>query len=571
MLRSLCIGVLGFLAACGGNDLVLPGEGSPAHLTIVSGNNQSGQAGAPLADPIVVLVTDSRDRPVADVEVAFTFNGGEGTTLVPETAITDADGRTSTQLQLGATLGEVQGRARVTSGSTVLEAPFTAVTVPGAASAMRAISGGDQTAQVGAALPNPLVVEVDDAFGHPIADVTVTWSVTGGGSTSAATTVTGTDGRTSVQRTLGPTAGAQTARASVAGLSGSPVVFTHQATAAPASQVSIVAGNGQTGPVATRLPQDLIVLVRDGSGNAVTGASVAWVVTSGGGAAQSATSTTGSDGRASTGWTLGSTPGTNRLEARVAGIGVATFTATASAGTSVALAMRTQPAGTAVTGVPFGRDPVVELRDGSGNAVRRSGVVVTVAIASGNGTLGGTTTQSTDDNGRARFGDLQINGGSGPHTLIFSAPDHASVTSDAIDVRSPSVATTTTIIADIPDPSVPGEAVTVTFSVTSNAGSPTGTVTVTANGGGESCSAPVAVGSCTLVLIGEGSRTLTASYVGDAPFEASSDTESHDVVPSDSDPGDNPDDGPGDGPGGNNGDDDGPDGNPGPGNPGPEN
>src|SRR4029078_13482839 len=67
-----------------------------------------------------------------------------------------------------------------------------------------------------------------------------------------------------------------------------------------------------------------------------------------------------------------------------------------------------------------------------------------------------------------------------------------------------------------------GEAVTVTFSVTSTAGTPSGNVTVTASGGGESCTGSVAEGRCDIVLTQTGDRNLTATYQGDQAFASSS-------------------------------------------------
>jgi hypothetical protein len=92
--------------------------------------------------------------------------------------------------------------------------------------------------------------------------------------------------------------------------------------------------------------------------------------------------------------------------------------------------------------------------------------------------------------------------------------------------------TTTTITSDNPDPSTPGQSVTVQWTVTPNApggGTPTGTVTVTVSGGAETCNAAVATGQCSLVLNGTGARTITATYSGDTNFNGGSDTESHTV------------------------------------------
>jgi Domain of unknown function (DUF1929)/Bacterial Ig-like domain (group 1) len=90
-------------------------------------------------------------------------------------------------------------------------------------------SGNGQTGRVGQELPNPLVVTVTNDAGNPVEGVSVTWTVDGGGSVSAGSTKTGSNGQASVVRTLGPTAGEQQTKASVAGLQGSPVTFTSTA------------------------------------------------------------------------------------------------------------------------------------------------------------------------------------------------------------------------------------------------------------------------------------------------------------------------------------------------------
>ena len=80
------------------------------------------------------------------------------------------------------------------------------------------LDGNNQTGLVGQTLAEPLVVLVIDANGDPVGNVTVNWSAQGGGTVSAASVTTGADGRASVQRTLGATAGQQTTTASVSGV-----------------------------------------------------------------------------------------------------------------------------------------------------------------------------------------------------------------------------------------------------------------------------------------------------------------------------------------------------------------
>jgi len=79
--------------------------------------------------------------------------------------------------------------------------------------------------------------------------------------------------------------------------------------------------------------------------------------------------------------------------------------------------------------------------------------------------------------------------------------------------------TTTTITTHTPDPSAVGQAVTVEYSVTSTAGTPAGNVTV--SDGTDSCVGTVAAGSCTLTFTSAGTKTLTATYAGDASYNGS--------------------------------------------------
>jgi len=78
-------------------------------------------------------------------------------------------------------------------------------------------------------------------------------------------------------------------------------------------------GNAQTAPPGTALRAPLSVKVTRAGGVAAPGVAVQWVVTGGSGTVSDATSTTGSDGVASTSWTLGPNTGTNTLEARLSG------------------------------------------------------------------------------------------------------------------------------------------------------------------------------------------------------------------------------------------------------------
>jgi len=91
---------------------------------------------------------------------------------------------------------------------------------------------------------------------------------------------------------------------------------TQPETSSPA--LALVSGSGQTAVAGATVADPLVVQVtRDGS--PLSGASVTWTVTAGGGSPSPASSVTDSNGQASTTWTLGSTDGSNTLEASVAG------------------------------------------------------------------------------------------------------------------------------------------------------------------------------------------------------------------------------------------------------------
>jgi hypothetical protein len=531
LLGSLVVGLsLGF-AACSGENLTLPSEGEPAAIAVTGGNGQSGRVGTDLA-PLIVLVTDTKNRPVAGatVEFDFTQSGGQAN---PASAVTGSDGQASTVLRLGTQVGSVSGVARVPvpAGRAPVQTTFTATAVSSDANGIALVSGDNQTGMVGTKLAQPLVVQVTDGFGNPISGVTVGWSVTGGGSVSAPLTDTDVNGQASVERTLGLTAGTQTTLASASGLAGSPVTFTHTANAGNVS--SVVKISGDVGSAAAGTTVGLVVEVRDADGNPISGASVNWVVGEGGGNVTPANNTTGSDGRASAQWTLGSAPATNTLTA-VSGGATATFTITGTGtGSPSKLAITTQPPPSVEIGQTLSPAPVVQIKDNAGHDVAVPGVDITVVLKSaGSARLEGTLTVTSDANGRATFSDLKVTGATGGRQLLFTADGYTSATSTKFDVNKAS--TTTAITADDPDPSDQNVPVTVSFTVSSSAGTPTGNVDVTISGGSEHCTATLSSGSGSCQLTGltaTGARTVTATYKGDPLFATSSGTATHTVNP----------------------------------------
>ena len=370
-------------AACGGADLVLPGEAGPAQIVIARGDGQTASVGSALADSIVVRVTDAQDRAVAGLAIAFAPTGASSGDVVPDTSLTGADGRAGTRWVLGSAAGPQTVDAKV-AGFGALSVRFTASALPTTAAAITPFAGDGQSAAVGTALPDSLVVLITDQFGNPVQGVGLQWSVVSG-SVSPATALSGADGRAGARRVLGSTAGQQTAIATAAGLDGSPVTFTHQAVPGTAASLVLISGSGQTAPPGTTLPEPLVVRLVDADGNGIPSRAVSWVIATGGGTPSPPTSNTDSDGFASTAWTLGSADGPNVLNAVVSDLvgGVVEFLAMATTGPSASLSTVTAAPGSipAITGIST---ITVTVRDVSGSPLQ--GATVTLA-ASGEGNL----------------------------------------------------------------------------------------------------------------------------------------------------------------------------------------
>jgi hypothetical protein len=367
--------------ACGGDDLLLPGDGQPATVAILQGNNQNTRVGEPLPEPIVVRVSDAAGRPVAQTRVVFTATSGSGASISPSAVTTDNNGRAGAEWSLGSLAGSYTAEARV-DGSPAEPARFTAFAAAGLAARIVLVKGDGQQGPVGSMLPDSLVVRATDAAGNPVEGVGVSWSAVGGGSVSDVASATDQNGLAGVVRTLGPVAGNQPTLAQVSGVAGSPV----------------------------------------------------------------------------------------------------TFAAAATSGSAGKLRVTVQPSGSARMGVPFGRQPRVQLLDNLDNPVAQAGRAVSVAIATGpaGATVSGQRTRETDATGLAVFGDLAISGPAGNYTLSFAGADLALVTSTTIALSSgdPSPGRST-VDAEPESFAVAGGTSNLAVRVLDDLGNPVGGVAVT--------------------------------------------------------------------------------------------
>ena len=136
--------------------------GAPANITILSGNNQVALAGATLPAPFLVQVTDVSKNPIPGIPATWKVLSGS-MILAGASATTSVDGEataTGTVTSPGGSTVTLQ----VTVGS--VSATFTVlVYIP--ATAIKVVSGNNQSAVINTAFSAPLVAQVLDKAGSP--------------------------------------------------------------------------------------------------------------------------------------------------------------------------------------------------------------------------------------------------------------------------------------------------------------------------------------------------------------------------------------------------------------------
>jgi hypothetical protein len=228
------------LAACGDDDPVEPDLPEPASLTITAGNGQTAATNTAVAVAPTVRVLDQDDAPIEGLTVTFAIANGGGavTNSTPET---NATGHAS----VGSwTLGALGGPNTLTASVAGLPAVTFNATGQGPTATPANVTlyvGSGQTAQAGAPLPVSPTVRVTDAGGQPVQFANVTFTVQGGGgSITGGVQTTDADGLARVAAwRLGPTAGLNTLRATVAGLPPVDVAATARALDAAAFNVTL--------------------------------------------------------------------------------------------------------------------------------------------------------------------------------------------------------------------------------------------------------------------------------------------------------------------------------------------
>lgn len=197
--------------------------GKPSKLRITSGNGQKAKANTQLPAALGVQVTDLGGNPIGSVAVTWsrvgTVNFG---TFAADRTITNSSGLAQNTFRTGTVPGKYQVRAQIDlpnppPGSTPIFVTFD-VEVDTTVGGLIQVSGNGQEAGIGSDFPNPLVVQVNDLQGAPVAGLRVEFAAIGSGTISSAAENTDSFGRAFVRAKAGSQAGPLTVTATIGSL-----------------------------------------------------------------------------------------------------------------------------------------------------------------------------------------------------------------------------------------------------------------------------------------------------------------------------------------------------------------
>lgn len=139
--RSISIILITLLVASCSSSPTAPPLGAPATISVISGGDQSGLAGYPLEQPVVVRVQDDAGRPIPGITLDLSTTVAAAQLFVDSTT-TDAQGEVTFRWRLGATLGTQVTRIEAANATDV---PALTISATSNGTPVRAISG-DQSA-----------------------------------------------------------------------------------------------------------------------------------------------------------------------------------------------------------------------------------------------------------------------------------------------------------------------------------------------------------------------------------------------------------------------------------------
>lgn len=403
-------------------------------IAVTSGDAQTATVGQAVGSALTATVKARGTGTVVSGATVYWTASGDGT--VTASSQTNGSGVASATWTLGTLSGAQSVTATVAGGGSV---QFTATGTADAAAEVRANSTTDQSKGTSTAVDTPPSVLVVDQYGNPKSGVAVTWAVASGGGSLNTTggTSTGSDGVATVTSwTLGASVGANSVTATCAGLTGSPVTFNANATAAVATQIVVQSGGDQTGIVVGTSSATITFRVKDAGGTAVAGVTVGFVASGGILSASSDISDVSGDVQVSL--TTSGLVATYTITAGFNDFAVSVdTTVTSTAGAAFALAMVTQPSSNGTSGVALSQQPIVEVVDQYGNRNTSATNTVTASVLTGNAAITAGSAKAAVS-GLATFSGLTMtDSDGGANILRFSASGLSTVDSSGVTLAPP--------------------------------------------------------------------------------------------------------------------------------------
>ena len=280
-------------------------------------------SGAPGSTATVTVTTADSSAQPASVTVNLTATGG---TLSSSSVATGTTGTTTVTLTRGSTVGNenyvtVSGPSGYDSvrGRYIIAGPAPRDMTVGEAAELNVYDGNNQDGSLNSRLAEPFIVEVVDANDNPVEDARVRFRTTIGSGRFSPRAFSRTDEDGLAEITFTPTStGRIRVVATVTGVD-STAAFIVQG-GEPADALVKVSGDNQSGTPGNALANPFVVEVQDEDGEPLTGHSVTFSVTAGGGSLSETSVTADEDGLAETTLTLGSERGVNSVQASVSGV-----------------------------------------------------------------------------------------------------------------------------------------------------------------------------------------------------------------------------------------------------------
>jgi adhesin/invasin len=409
-------------------------HGAAATITPTLGNGETAAVATAFA-PLQVTVADAFGNPVPAASVNFAVTAGSGGASAgftgSGTVSTNADGVATAPLL---TAGHTAGSFLVTATVAGVAAPadFLLTCTAGTAADIAAAGGTPQTTPAGSPYPALLQVVLTDAFGNPVANVSVTFtppaSGPGGVFNALSTVLTNALGiATAPALSANTTAGSFTVSATVNGVA-APAVFNLISVAGPAAALVPSAGNSQSVVVRKAYPTALAVQLVDRFGNPVhqSGVTVTFAVVASGKAGRSfadkTTVTTNAQGIATAPTLTANThAGSFTVTARASSLTAATFNL--DSGASAAADPVVSGSQSARVGQLYGKPLEAVVHDAFGNPVSGVAVTFTAPTSGPGGSFAGQTsiTVLTNADGVAIAPAFTANTHAGRFVVIVTA------------------------------------------------------------------------------------------------------------------------------------------------------